>query len=145
MFYQTEAKPQGWRALAILEDGTERLIYLGRSTTQVRAGYKTAYVEVLDDEESRQVRTLALQCWDGAPDRGRWVTKTTLAIPERTKEIALAGARASKALGLGRSADAAEDEDTPHPLILAFRKPADAEDDEDDDLDERPRRMAPTG
>src|SRR5947209_5667029 len=49
-FYRTEAKPQGWRALAVLADRTERLLYLGRSTTQVRAGYAQAYQEVLDEE-----------------------------------------------------------------------------------------------
>ena len=32
--YQTEAKLQSWRALAIFEDGSECLIFLGRSTTQ---------------------------------------------------------------------------------------------------------------
>ena len=37
MFYQTEAKPQGWRAVAVFDDRTDRLLYLGRSSTQVRA------------------------------------------------------------------------------------------------------------
>ena len=39
MFYHTEAKPQGWRSLAVFADRSERLLYLARSTTQVRAGY----------------------------------------------------------------------------------------------------------
>jgi hypothetical protein len=57
------------------------LIYLGRSTSQVRAGYAAAYDELLDDEEKALVRRISLQCWNGAPDRGHWVPKTTLAIP----------------------------------------------------------------
>jgi hypothetical protein len=85
MFYRTESKPQGWRALAIFEDGSERLLFLGRSTTQVRAGYTTAFLEVLDDEERDQVRTISLQRWHGAPDAGRWLQQTTLSIPGAVK------------------------------------------------------------
>ena len=54
MFYQTEAKPQGWRAVAVFDDRTDRLLYLGRSSTQVRAGFSQAFFEVLDDEERDQ-------------------------------------------------------------------------------------------
>jgi hypothetical protein len=79
--YLTEAKPQGWRALAISEDRTERLLYLGRSSTQVRAGYVTAFYEVLDDEERESVINISLQRWTGAPDAGKWVQQTTLSIP----------------------------------------------------------------
>ena len=31
MFYQTEAKPQGWRAVAVFDDRGDRLLYVGRS------------------------------------------------------------------------------------------------------------------
>jgi hypothetical protein len=81
MIYRTESKFQGWRALAIEEDRTEHLIYLGRSSTQVRAGYAAAYWEILDDEERAQIKQISLQRWSGAPDEGRWVQQTTLAIP----------------------------------------------------------------
>jgi hypothetical protein len=83
MFYRTEAKLQGWRALAVFEDGNECLICLGRSTTQVRAAYAAAFMEILDEEERAQVRSIALQCWQGAPDEGKWLTKNTLTIPTR--------------------------------------------------------------
>lgn len=85
MFYQTEAKPQGWRAVAVFEDRTERLIYLGRSSTQVRTGFAEAYLEILDDEERAQVKSISLQRWHGAPDAGRWMHQTTLAIPAKAK------------------------------------------------------------
>jgi hypothetical protein len=90
MFYHTEAKPQGWRALAVFEDRSERLIYVGRSTTQVRAGYAKAFLELFDEEERAQVRQISLQRWNGAPDAGRWLQQTTLAIPgaARTANIA---------------------------------------------------------
>lgn len=83
MIYRTEAKLQGWRALAIFEDGRECLICLGRSTTQVRASYAAAFMDILDEEERAQVRSIALQCWQGAPDEGKWLTKNTLNIPTR--------------------------------------------------------------
>lgn len=85
MFYQTEAKPQGWRAMAVFEDRSERLIYLGRSSTQVRANFAEAYFEILDDEERDQVRSISLQHWQGAPDAGRWHNQTTLTMPVKAK------------------------------------------------------------
>jgi hypothetical protein len=94
MIYRTEAKLQCWRALAIAEDRTEHLIYLGRSSTQVRAGYAAAFWEVLDAEERARIKQIALQRWNGAPDEGRWVQQTTLAIPAapKTTERVLASA-----------------------------------------------------
>ncbi len=89
MIYRTEAKLQGWRALAVFEDGRECLICLGRSTTQVRASYGTAFMEILDEEERAQIRSIALQCWQGAPDEGKWLTKNTLNIPTRKTVSAL--------------------------------------------------------
>ena len=83
MVYRTESKLQGWRAVAVFADGTECLVYLGRSTTQVRAGYAAAYAELLDDEEHRSVREVALECWQGAADAGQWIRKSTLAVPSR--------------------------------------------------------------
>jgi hypothetical protein len=85
MFYQTEAKPQGWRAVAVFDDRPEALLYLGRSSTQVRAGYATAFFEVLDDEEREAVRSIRLERWHGAPDAGRWMHQTTLNVPTTAK------------------------------------------------------------
>jgi hypothetical protein len=85
MFYQTEAKPQSWRAVAVFEDRSERLVYLGRSSTQVRANFAEAYFEILDDEEREHVRAIALQRWHGAPDAGRWLHQTNLTIPVKAK------------------------------------------------------------
>jgi hypothetical protein len=85
MFYQTEAKPQGWRAVAIFDDRGDRLLYLGRSSTQVRAGFGNAFYEVLDDEEREHVTSIALQRWHGAPDAGRWMHQTNLTLPTLAK------------------------------------------------------------
>ena len=88
MIYQTEAKPQGWRAVAVFDDErAECLLYLGRSSTQVRAGYAEAFAEVLDDEEREHVQTIALQRWHGAPDAGRWVQQTDLKVPVPVKLV----------------------------------------------------------
>jgi hypothetical protein len=90
MIYRTEAKLQGWRAVAIAEDGREHLIFLGRSSTQVRAGYVTAFFEVLDAEERARIRQVSLQRWHGAPDEGRWMAQSTLTIPSGSKTPARA-------------------------------------------------------
>ena len=85
MFYQTEAKPQGWRAMAVFDDRGDRLLYVGRSSTQVRQGLANAFCEVFDDEEREHVRSVSLQRWHGAPDAGYWVHQTNLAVPATVK------------------------------------------------------------
>jgi hypothetical protein len=81
----TESKAQGWRAVAVFDDGrTEALLYLGRSSTQVRAGFVEAFLEVLDDEEREHVESIALQRWNGTPDAGRWMQQSTLKVPAAT-------------------------------------------------------------
>jgi hypothetical protein len=87
MFYQTEAKPQGWRAVAIFDDRPDQLIYLHRSSTQVRGGLRSAYFELLDEEERGHVKAIALQRWQGAPDAGRWVTQSNLNVPMPEKVL----------------------------------------------------------
>ena len=81
MFYQTEEKAQGWRAMARFEDGREALIFLGCSNTQIRNGYEQAYKELFDDEEKEQITSISLQRWHGAPDAGCWEHQATLKIP----------------------------------------------------------------
>jgi hypothetical protein len=85
MFYHTEAKPQGWRAIAVFDDRNDCLIYVGRSSTQVRANFAEAYFDLLDDEERSHVRSISLQRWQGAPDAGRWIQQTTLNVPVKAK------------------------------------------------------------
>jgi hypothetical protein len=85
MFYQTEAKPQGWRAVAVFDDRADRLLYLGRSSTQVRAGFIQAFLEILDEEEREHVQSISLQRWHGAPDSGRWLHQTSLAVPQTVR------------------------------------------------------------
>ena len=57
----------------------------------IRAGYRTAFFEVLDEEERSHVKAIALQRWNGAPDSGRWVHQTnlTLPTPAPTEQLAL--------------------------------------------------------
>ena len=80
MIYQTESKFQCWRAVAVSHDG-EALLHLGRSSDQVRRGYPAAFAELLDSDERASVRQIALQCWAGVADQGRWATKAVLPIP----------------------------------------------------------------
>lgn len=85
MLIVTESKAQGWRAVAVLNGRGEALLFVGRSSTQVRGGYAEAYSELLDDEERDLVQTIKLQQWQGAPDAGKWIDKAELRLPATTK------------------------------------------------------------
>jgi uncharacterized protein YbdZ (MbtH family) len=85
MQYQTEAKPQGWRAMAVFDDRADCLLYLGRSSTQVRAGFSESFFELLDDEEREHVKSISLQRWHGAADAGRWMHQANLNLPSKAK------------------------------------------------------------
>ncbi len=87
MFHHHEAKPQCWRAVAVFDDRSDCLLYLGRSSTQVRAGYAEAFFDVLDGEERDHVRSVSLQRWHGAPDAGRWMHQTNLNVPLVAKAV----------------------------------------------------------
>ena len=88
MFYQTESKAQGWRAMAKFEDGREALLLLGRSSTQVRQGYIESFNDLLDEEEREQITSISLQRWHGAPDAGNWEHQTTLKVPVLVARLA---------------------------------------------------------
>ena len=81
MIVVTESKAQGWRALAVMDGVTEALLFVGRSSTQVRGGYGEAFHEILDGEERDRVSTIKLQQWQGAPDAGKWHDKSDLKNP----------------------------------------------------------------
>ena len=81
MLVQTESKAQGWRALAVFNDNVEALLFVGRSSTQVRAGYPEAYHELIEDDEKERISTIRLQQWQGAPDAGTWINKAELRLP----------------------------------------------------------------
>ena len=86
MFYQTEAKAQGWRAMAVFDDDRDdALLLIGRSSTQVRSGYVESFMDLLDDEERDHVASISLERWQGAPDAGRWMHQTTLKVPSPLK------------------------------------------------------------
>lgn len=89
MIIQVEAKAQGWRAVAVL-DGQEALLFVGRSSTQVRAGYAEAFTELLDEEEKDRCSVIRLQQWQGAPDAGKWLDKAELRIPTPAKLLKVA-------------------------------------------------------
>jgi hypothetical protein len=81
MFSLTETKPQSWRAVAVFDDRPDMLIYLHRSSTQIRAGYRTAFLELLEEDEREHVTAIAMQKWQGAADAGRWVHQSNLPLP----------------------------------------------------------------
>jgi hypothetical protein len=81
MLPRIEEKFQGWRALAVLADGGERLLCVGHSNAQVRAGYEAGLAERLGIAERARVSRIALECWEGLADRGRWVARSALPLP----------------------------------------------------------------
>ena len=85
--FLTEAKPQCWRAVAMFEDGREALLYLGMSSQKIRAGYSSAYFDVLEVDERAMIKAISLQRWNGAPDAGKWAQTTTLNIPATSKKL----------------------------------------------------------
>jgi hypothetical protein len=91
MLFQTESKAQGWRAVAVLDGTVEALLFVGRSSTQVRAGYADAFADVLDDEGKTRVTAIRLQQWQGTPDAGKWLDKAELRRPDTAaKQLARA-------------------------------------------------------
>ena len=88
MIVVTESKAQGWRAVAVMDGVTEALLFVGRSSTQVRGGYGEAFHELLDGEERDRVSTIKLQQWQGAPDAGKWHDKAELRLPAPAKTAA---------------------------------------------------------
>ena len=85
MLINTESKAQNWRAIAVFDDRPDALLFVGRSSSQVRQDYLESYREVLDDEERAHVTTIRMQQWEGSPDAGRWLNKAELKLPAPTK------------------------------------------------------------
>lgn len=85
MLIQVESKAQGWRAVAVFDDRADALIFVGRSSTQVRQEYIESFMELFDEEEREHVTTIQLQQWSGAPDAGRWNHKSNLRLPTPAK------------------------------------------------------------
>ena len=77
----TETKAQRWRALAILDDGTEALLCLGSSIVQVRDNYRDPWYDLLAEQVRKETDEIALQKWSGAPDQGSWETQANLPLP----------------------------------------------------------------
>ncbi len=88
MLIQVEEKAQGWRALAIMDGDIEALLFVGRSSTQVRAGFVDAFNGLLDEEERDRVTAIKLQQWQGAADAGKWHDKAELRIPVPASKLA---------------------------------------------------------
>lgn len=88
MLVVTETKAQGWRAVAVYGGRGESLLFVGRSSTQVRGGYVEAYQDLLESDERDQVTEIKLQQWQGAPDAGTWQDKSVLRIPAPVKTAA---------------------------------------------------------
>ena len=65
----------GAAAWQFFDDRPDALIFVGRSSTQVRHEYIEAFMELFDEEEREHVTTIQLQQWSGAPDAGRWILK----------------------------------------------------------------------
>lgn len=72
---------QDWRAIAIIAAGSERLLCLGESASQVRAAYIGAWSEVIRDEDRPTVKQISLQKWAGKVWQGQWEHQDFLKVP----------------------------------------------------------------
>ena len=81
MLVTTESKASNWRAVVVFDDRPDALLYVGRSSTQVRQEYVESFLELLDDEERAHASVIQMQQWAGAPDAGRWEHKSDLKLP----------------------------------------------------------------
>ncbi|MCY2935483.1 MAG: hypothetical protein NT172_15105 [Planctomycetota bacterium] len=72
---------QDWRAIAIIAAGSERLLCLGESASQVRAAYAGAWTEVIRDEDRPTVKQISLQKWAGKVWQGQWEHQSFLTLP----------------------------------------------------------------
>jgi hypothetical protein len=90
MFNWAESKAQGWRAIVVMKDGTESLVVVGMSSSQIRANYVNALEEMFEDDRAgqKQIETIRLEQWYGAPDAGRWTEKNVLRNPFVPKDTA---------------------------------------------------------
>ena len=85
MLVTTESKAQNWRAVVVFDDRPDALIFVGRSSTQVRQEYVASFLELLDEEERGHASVIQMQQWSGSPDSGRWLHKTDLRLPAPAK------------------------------------------------------------
>lgn len=88
MLHQTESKAQGWRAIAIFNDSSEALVYIGRSSRTVRDEFLESLTELFDEEERSRISSISLQRWEGASDAGRWLHQMPLRMPVRKTAVA---------------------------------------------------------
>ena len=86
MIYQTETKPQLWRAVAVFEDRPDQLIYLNRSNTQVVAA--TAPPTWNCSMKRNASMSAPCRCSAGKrPDSGRWVHQANLIVPNQERVV----------------------------------------------------------
>jgi hypothetical protein len=83
-----ESKAQRWRALAILDNGTEVLLCLGASMTQVKDFYQIPWYEYLPEDVRKEVDEISLQKWVGLPDCGEWITQASLPLLPYNRAVA---------------------------------------------------------
>ena len=76
-----EPKAQRWRAVAVFQDGTESLLFLGSSFAQVREGYGEPWFELFEPEAHARLKEIRVEKWSGIPDRGRWLFHQVLPTP----------------------------------------------------------------
>jgi len=80
MLVTVEQKAQNWRAIAVLKDGREALLFVGSSSTQVRSGWLESLKEY-KEADREEIDSVKLQQWQGTPDAGKWIDRNPLRMP----------------------------------------------------------------
>jgi hypothetical protein len=85
----TELNAQIWRAVVVMDDGTEALLVVGKSSNAVHAAYPKQLEELfkmLDENEKNSIQMVSLQRWSGAPDAGCWEHFSELKMPASLRQ-----------------------------------------------------------
>ena len=80
-----EPKAQRWRAIMVMRDGKEALLFVGASLLQVKQHYQGPFFDLYDEAERSNLHEIRLQKWVGDPDRGHWTSQVALPIPSESK------------------------------------------------------------
>ena len=82
MFYQTEAKAQGWRAVAIFDDATFRSSSTSRAFFHASPSGLRRVLYGSSRRRRTRTRRVDSDCHAGrAPDAGHWLHQTNLKMP----------------------------------------------------------------
>ena len=90
MLIQTESKAQGWRAVAVFDDRPDALIFVGRSSTQVRQEYVGCVTSNFRRGRTRTRHNDSAPAMERRPRRGPLGAQEHLKVPAPVAKLRVA-------------------------------------------------------